>query len=437
MAQYTPRILVAALTKADADAAVAELRHCGATALAAWGPPGVIDLSQYPQIDLIATPTGHAPDEAAAIARNIKAQSPSRATPVLALAGKDHVEFCAMNKAFDAVAQTPASPARLEPVLVSLSRLTVMQDELEDRAGSLHMFGGKLRPGEPARASKQHLYVGAAGPLFLQVQAALRAQGRDIVGAPNSFTAFDFIQASQFGSVLVDAEQDREIALALCKGVRRNAETFHLPVILIMNEPQEAEIDAAIAAGADDVVAADGGAPLAAARAIALARIQDRRARLSDLFAAAAMDGVREHRSGLYERGFFAFHLDRMIARAKSAQRPLALAAFQIHHADADAMDRAGAMIGRLIRAEDFAGRLDDDIYVAAMPSAGREGALAASHRIASVLRAAVLTQHEGFEDTIQVRAGAVAWDKGMTAGRLLGAALEGVAPPNAARREA
>ncbi len=101
--------------------------------------------------------------------------------------------------------------------------------------------------------------------------------------------------------------------------------------------------------------------------------------------------------TGLFGRDLFALHLARLSKAAEARGRPLSICVLKIAETPDVArarqkklLDRAvpqiGSMIARLVRAEDSAGRLSNDVFALALPATPREAALNVAERIAAVI---------------------------------------------------
>jgi two-component system cell cycle response regulator len=101
--------------------------------------------------------------------------------------------------------------------------------------------------------------------------------------------------------------------------------------------------------------------------------------------------------TGLYGAAFLRSHLDRLCQRAEATRRPLALLAARVRDDDRAAALRhlgaylgvfgqAGAMIGRLVRAEDVVARLDANLLTIVMAGSTESAARAVAERIDGVL---------------------------------------------------
>ncbi|MGC5198901.1 hypothetical protein, partial [Aphanothece microscopica] len=139
------------------------------------------------------------------------------------------------------------------------------------------------------------LLVGEPGATTLKAASALEQSGATIIGAFTSFNAFDYLHDAPFDAVVVLAQgEDWSGPLGLIATMRRSARFYHTPGVVIGAPLGEAQIEAAIAKGADDIV--DAALPLdgAAARIVAIAAGAQRQSAMRAVFSrtrpAAAID---------------------------------------------------------------------------------------------------------------------------------------------------
>jgi two-component system, cell cycle response regulator PopA len=199
-----------------------------------------------------------------------------------------------------------------------------------------------------------------------------------------------------FDGVAILAHDDVAATLGFCGAMRRNARLFHLPC-LVLGSPDFATPDDVLARGASDYCVAGDDDLGAAERLLDLVDEKRSRDALSMAFAAARTPAAMEAGTGLYNNEFFEHHLERLVARAHETNRPLSIALARIAPSAATkslkagrGLDRivgqAGAMLARLVRAEDVAARLDRTTFAIAFPASDEDGAHAAVSRINAVL---------------------------------------------------
>lgn len=337
---------------------------------------------------------GEAGAKAGDLVRSLKAALGPRAGLFLAWCnGESTFDVSAFDGAFDA----DTSPVSLAARLNSSLRIAVMADEARLRFASLAQFGGAPKPPTlTSNTTPKILVYGLPGPDMLRVTGALEACGATAIASFTSFTAFDYLHDGDFDGVAIVAQDDVAATLGFCGAMRRNARLFHLPC-LVLGSPDFATPDDVLARGASDYGIAGDDDQGAAERLLDLVDEKRSRDALSMAFAAARTPAAMEAGTGLYNGAFFEHHLERLVTRAHETDRPLSIALARIAPSAATkslkagrGLDRivgqAGAMLARLVRAEDVAARLDRTTFAIAFPASDEEAAQTAISRINAVL---------------------------------------------------
>jgi two-component system, cell cycle response regulator PopA len=374
------------LVLADDDAAMA-LTHAG------FSIAGDDSIRRQTAAVIIET-RGEAGIKAGDLARSIKAALGPRAG--LFLAWSDPTSRYD-SSAFDGALDAAATPVALAARLNSSLRIAVMADEAQLRFKSLAKFGGAPKPPSlNIKSTPRILVYGAPGPDMMRFTSALEAGGAQAIASFTSFTAFDYLHDGDFDGVTLIANDDVASSLSFCSAMRRNARLFHMPC-LVMGSADFAQPEEAIKKGATDF-AISGDDDVAAAERL-LDFVDEKRSRdaLALAFAAARAPAAMDQGTGLYGPAFFDSHLETLTARAHQTDRPLSIILVRIAPdpimtalAQGRGLDRivgqAGAMMARLVRAEDVAARVDRTTFAVAFPSSDEDAAQIAATRIGAVL---------------------------------------------------
>jgi two-component system, cell cycle response regulator PopA len=313
---------------------------------------------------------------------------------------------------FDGMLDANAPIATLAARLGSSLRIAVMADEARLRFRSLVRFGGAASPPsiKTDRVARILLF-GPPGPAMMGFAAALEAEGARTIASFTSFTAFDYLHEGEFDAVVVVAHDDRAGALGFCAALRRNARLFHLPC-LILGSPDFAEPEEAVGRGATDFAFAGDNDAATASRLLDFVEEKRSRDALALAFAAARAPAAMDQATGLYGREFFAAHLAALAERARETDRPLSVALARVERATIDVEPHAlnrivgqvGAMIARLVRAEDVAARLDQTTFGVAFPSSDEDAARIAAERIAAVLECTGFDAGTASDQALQIK---------------------------------
>lgn len=337
---------------------------------------------------------GEAGQKAGDLARSIKAALGPRAGLFFAWSdATSNYDPSAFDGALDASATSTALAARLNSSL----RIAVMADEAQLRFKSLAKFGGAPKPPSlNIKTMPRILVFGPPGPDMMRFTSALEARGAQSIASFTSFTAFDYLHDGDFDGVAIIANDDVSSSLGFCAAMRRNARLFHMPC-LVLGSPDFAQPEEAISKGATDFAVSGDDDDAAAERLLDFVDEKRSRDALALAFAAARAPMAMDQGTGLYGPDFFTSHLESLIARAHQTDRPLSIILVRIAPdpimvalAAGRGLDRivgqSGAMMARLVRAEDVAARLDRTTFAIAFPSSDEDAAHIAASRIGAVL---------------------------------------------------
>ena len=333
-------------------------------------------------------------EDAAALARKLKADCAPRRLPVIAIGAPDpQLEA----PAFDLTLAPPIHPAQAALRLEALTRMTIAEEEFELRSDTFADRGHRLDlPDEPVGAYRV-LAIGEPTPQFLALSNALAQTGAEVVGAFTAYTAFDYLHERAFDAVVLWAGENQAEAMSIATGMRRNTRLYHIPALLYLQAPAEIGPAEAFHRGISDIATPEIPALETAKRVIELARSYRRQNAIRHALDKARGSGLMDASTGLFTRDLFAAHLARLVEAARERHRPLSLCVLRI--ADRPELslarkggwlDRAvpqiGSMVGRLVRAEDTAARLAPDVFALALPATTQTAARAAGERIAAVI---------------------------------------------------
>ncbi len=337
---------------------------------------------------------GDAGGKAGDLARSIKAALGPRAGLFLAWSDNSSAYDAS---AFDGSLDCNTTPVALAARLNSSLRIAVMADEARLRFKSLAKFGGAPKPPSLNMASAPRILVfGVPGPDMLRFMAALESRGAQAIASFTSFTAFDYLHDGDFDGVAIIAHDDMSASLGFCAAMRRNARLFHMPC-LVLGSPDFARPEDVIAKGATDFAISGDDDETSAERLLDFVDEKRSRDALALAFAAARAPAAMDQGTGLYAPEFFASHLDALAARAHETDRPLSVAYVTIAPdpvttalANGRGLDRivgqAGAMLARLVRAEDVAARINRTTFAVAFPASDEDASDIAARRIGAVL---------------------------------------------------
>jgi two-component system cell cycle response regulator PopA len=388
------RVLIVARDDARAGPLAEGLDKLGWRTITARGPyaaaAALADMNI--EVAIIDATGGH--EEAALLARRLKAACAPRRLPVLAIGSPDPELD---PPAFDLTLAPPIHPAQAALRLEALARMTIAEEEFELRAETFTEYGRDLELPDEHPGSYRVLAIGEPTPQFLALSNALTQTGAEVVGAFTAYTAFDYLHERPFDAVVLWAGENQSEAMSIITGMRRNTRLFHIPAVLYLQAPAEIGLAEAFHRGVSDLATPEVPAVETAKRVIELARCFRRQNAIRKALELARSSGLMDTPTGLFTRDVFASHLARLVEAARKRNRPLSLCVLRV--ADRPDLslarrqgwlDRAvpqiGSMVGRLVRAEDTAARLAPDIFALALPATSLANARAAGERIAAVI---------------------------------------------------
>lgn len=316
-----------------------------------------------------------------------------RRLPVLQIAQSRDLE---LPDGWDMVFDYDAHAQQIALSLEHIVRANVAQEEYELRLKTLAAQNIPL-PAPPEDRPLSVLSVGPPAPDFLALSHHMRARGADVLAAFSSYSAFDYLHDHTFDAVVLWGTDSVSEPLSIATGMRRNTRLYHMPVFLRLQKPVALDLGDAYLRGVNDISAPDASEPEIADRVIRLAQSYRRqtntRRALEDIRHNPRMDTD----TGLFTRELFAAHLARLSAAASERNRPLSVCVLKIAETpevtqarQRKALQRAipqiGNMIARLVRAEDTAGRLSDEVFALALPATRLENARIVGERIAAVI---------------------------------------------------
>lgn len=331
--------------------------------------------------------------DAAGLARDLRKAAGARRLAVIVInGGVEDQEGDA-----DLVMSGVPHPGQLALRIEQLVRAAIAEEEFELRQGTLAQHGAVLSPESVDASPLRILVAGGADPRFLALSNALTAAGAEVVAAPTPYTAFDYLHEAAFDGAVLWGAPDPAPALSIASGMKRNTRLYHIPLTLYLRDAGDLNLSELFNRGFADVTAPDTSEPETATRVLSLARSHRRLISIRKSLESARGSSLMDPSTGLFTRELFAAHLARLAEAARLRHRPLSVcvlrvsAAAELAHARVGgwldrAMPQIGAMVSRLVRVEDTAGRLAPEVFALALPATTGGAARLAAERIAAVV---------------------------------------------------
>ncbi|MGA9658477.1 MAG: diguanylate cyclase [Asticcacaulis sp.] len=334
----------------------------------------------------------------------LRAACHPRRIPVILMRSDDnHLVPAGWDMAFtrDAHAQ------QIVVMIEHLVRACIAEEEYDTR---VETFAGDLPDPDLLLGNQPPLSllsIGQPDPEYLALTHGLQAQGIEVTAALSSYSAFDYLHDKNFDVVLLWGGNQPSEALAISAGMRRNTRLFHTPVLLRLNKQVELDIGNAYARGVNDIANPKAGIEEITDRLVRLAKTHRRQQTIRQTLEDMRHNPRMDKETGLFGRDLFATHLARLSRASVKRHRSLSICVLKI--ADTPDILRArqlkmlnravpqiGSMISRLVRAEDSAGRLSNDVFAIALPATTLEAARNVGERISAVISCTAFDSGQG-----------------------------------------
>ena len=301
---------------------------------------------------------------------------------------------------YDSVIFPPAHITQIANRVSSMIRLGQMEKEIIRRVDTLREdFNIDYELSDKAlRSPFRILFIGKATPDFMIIINALQKKNVEVVAAFTSFSAFDFLHERTFDAVVMNALEQSEPALTITETMRRNARLYHVPTLFLVNTETFQDRDIAYQKGASDIISAHAETEEISGRILELANYHRIHSQLKKEFGSIGGKDCLDPETGVFNELFFCAHMRRVCENLKVTQDPISLMAIRVrpsaHYGLNEekvtaALAQVGTMLKSLVRMQDIAARLENDVFVIAFPGQNRASLLPVVERITSIIDAA------------------------------------------------
>ncbi len=424
------RVLILARDDSLAGPLAEGLDRLGWRTVTARGASAAVAALSDLQIEAAIIDTLSYGEAAQGLAEQIKAASGSRRMPIIAIG---HPRPFSEADVYDLTLAAPLHPAQAAFRLETLVRTATAQEELALRTETFAERGRTLDPSDETPGPWRVLAVGEPAPRFLALSNVLAEHGAQVVGAFTAYTAFDYLHEQPFEAVVLwGGDNNESEALAIAAGMRRNTRLYHIPALLYLRADGDVNLAEVFHRGVSDVTTYETPEVETAERVIELARAYRHQVAVRKALNRARSSGLMDAATGLFTRDLFAAHLARLARSAQQRNRALSVCVLRLTERPEltalraegwvdKAVPQIGSMIGRLVRAEDTAGRLDPETFALALPATGLQAARAASERISAVIGCTAFDAGEGRPPfVVEFDIGVAEVEPGESAGRAL-----------------
>ncbi len=315
--------------------------------------------------------------------RKLKENARLRHIPVIMITALDQPSdrVQGLTSGADDFISKPIKNNPLFPRVRSLIRLKMMTDELRARDVTGQNLGLINVPGweEAESFIGRILIVDDQARSSGRVCNALKEAGHDALVMDDAVQALALSKESAFDLMIVSLSMRNFDGLRLCSQFRTAEETRTVPLLIIVEDPEDSRLARGLDMGVNDYLVR----PIESNELFARVRTQLRWHRYEEklrhnLHLSLQM-AVTDALTGLHNRRYMETHLEILIERAKKEDRPLSLLMVDIdffknvndahgHDAGDKILKQFAAGISRNIRGIDLACRFGGEEFVVIMP---------------------------------------------------------------------
>jgi two-component system cell cycle response regulator len=351
------------------------------------------------------------------VCRRIKKDQRTQHIPVVMVTALDQASdrIQGLEVGADDFLTKPVDDVALVTRVKNLARLKVLNDEMLVRASTSREIGLTGRP------AVNWAEAGTSGRVLLVDDQKAAGRLGDVLTSQHQLDIVT--DSTQVVLKLADTAYDCLIVslalanadgLRLCSQVRSADATRHLPIIILIEQGDEARLLRGLDMGVNDYVAR----PIDGNELLARVRTQVARKRHTDTLrsniAQSVEAAVTDALTGLHNRRYMETHLTSLVERARATQRPLSLLVADIdffkrvndtygHDAGDAVLREFAARFRRNTRGIDLACRMGGEEFVIIMP----ETDLRRAFQVGERLRACVAAEpfHVNRQDRLRVTA--------------------------------
>lgn len=367
-----------------------------------------IDICQRERIDVVLLDVMMPGMDGFETCRRIKALANCSHAPVIMVTALDQVtdRIQGLEAGADDFLTKPVDEIALITRVRNLARVKMLNDEMLMRASTSHQFGHQL--GVAAGSSDPATVSGEDGRILVVDdnprlgQRLLETIGRThrAVIEPDSARALQRLSDEEFDAAIVSLSLEDADPLRLCSQIRALDRSRHLPIVLLVDQDDNARLLRALDIGVNDYVVR----PIDRNELTARLKTQVRRKRFSDLLRNRLEQSVElaatDALTGLFNRRYMEHHMRTLVQDSRQTGKPMAVLIIDIdlfkrindtlgHDAGDAALREFSLRLKRTTRAQDLPCRYGGEEFVVLMP----DTTVAKAFQVAERLRAGIAAE--------------------------------------------
>ena len=331
------------------------------------------------------------------VCERLKANPKTRHIPVVMITALSDVNdrVHGLKSGADDFLSKPVNDVALFARVRSLVRLKMMMDELRVRqatTGGEDLFEGRLDEASLCSGARV-LVVEESEFLAQKIAEHLETAGCLVDRVTNGADGLAQGCGHRLDLIIVGLDLDGEDGLRLCSQFRSQEETRHVPILLVLEETELAELAKGLELGVTDYLIK----PIDHNELLARVRTQIRRRRYHDqlrgLLESSVSMAYTDPLTGVYNRRYMRAHLERKITEIPIGAKPVSVLMCDLDHfkqindthghAAGDAvLKEISKRIGDNLRDFDMVARYGGEEFVVVMPATPLSAAHAAAERL-------------------------------------------------------
>jgi len=270
------------------------------------------------------------------VCRRLKARPATQHVPIVMVTALDHPsdKVQGLEAGADDFLTKPVDDIALVTRVRNLARLKMLNDEMVMRAETAERMGLPPAEGldEALKLSGGRILLVDDHPCSTEpiVEALAAVHDTVVLGDPQ--TALMAAATSSFDLLIVSLSLATADGLRLCSQVRSLDRTRHLPIIILVEEGDEARLLRGLDLGVNDYLVR----PIERNEMMARVRTQITRKRYSEHLRTRLVQSVelsvKDALTGLFNRRYMECHLKTLVDEAAGADRPLSILMIDIDH---------------------------------------------------------------------------------------------------------